>query len=425
MNAQPKTVKHPCFDKSSEGVCGRVHLPVAPQCNIKCGYCDRRHDCVNESRPGVSTAVLTPAQAGIYLSGILAKEPRISVVGIAGPGDPLANPEETFGTLREAKKLNPNIIGCLSTNGLMLPKYAGEIAESGVTHVTVTVNAVDPEIGAKIYAWVRDGKVIRRGREAAEYLLERQLEGIRAVKEKGLKVKVNMILIPGVNDHHVEAVAEKMASLGVDVLNVMPMAPVAGTPFENVLEPTPEMMEAARAKAEKFLPQMRHCRRCRADAAGLLGEDRSREFGPYLKECAEIIPIDLRNRPNVAVATREGLLINQHLGEADSFQIWSKAPEGFKLVETRKAPPSGGNVERWKELASILSDCRAVLVSGFGKVPEAVLEAEGLTLLEMSGFIDMGLSAVYEGKGLGALKKRSASGCRKSSGCGGDGGGCG
>ena len=28
-------------------------------------------------------------------------------------------------------------------------------AELGVSHVTITINAIDPEIGAKVYAWVR------------------------------------------------------------------------------------------------------------------------------------------------------------------------------------------------------------------------------------------------------------------------------
>jgi nitrogen fixation protein NifB len=163
-------------------VCGRVHLPVAPKCNIKCNYCDRRYDCVNESRPGVASAVLSPRQAALYMHGVMAREPSISVVGIAGPGDPLANPEETFGTLREIRKSFPDMLFCLSTNGLKLPEYVDELADNGVTHVTVTVNAVDPSVAQKVYAWVRDGKVIYRGRQAAELLLERQIEGIKGLK---------------------------------------------------------------------------------------------------------------------------------------------------------------------------------------------------------------------------------------------------
>ncbi len=97
--------------------------------------------------------------------------------------------------------------------------------------MTITVNTVDPEIGAKIYSWVRDGKVIYRGRKAAEVLLARQLEAIAGLKARGIVVKINTIIIPGINDHQVEAVARKMKELGVDLLNCMPVYPNADTPF--------------------------------------------------------------------------------------------------------------------------------------------------------------------------------------------------
>lgn len=92
--------RHPCFSGCAKGRYGRVHLPVAPVCNIKCSYCNRRHDCVNESRPGVTSRLLKPEEAVQYLRHALKKEPRISVVGIAGPGDPFATPERTLETLR-------------------------------------------------------------------------------------------------------------------------------------------------------------------------------------------------------------------------------------------------------------------------------------------------------------------------------------
>lgn len=423
MNTSPNLSRHPCFNEEVKGVCGRVHLPVAPRCNIQCNYCDRRYDCVNESRPGVTSAVLTPHQAALYLDGVLAAEPRISVVGIAGPGDPLANPEETFGTLAAIRRTYPELLFCLSTNGLALPAHAEALARHQVTHVTVTVNAVDPAVGERVYAWARDGKVIYRGRQAAELLWARQREGILALKRKGVLVKVNTILIPGINETHVEAVARTVSELGVDVLNVMAMVPNPGTPFGGLAEPSAEQVAAARAAAGVHLPQMKHCQRCRADAVGLVCEDRSAEFAERLAACARVLPLD-ETRPHVAVATREGVLVNAHLGEADMFQVWTRDADGFRLAEERAAPARGGGVERWRELAHLLGDCRAVLVSGFGKVPEAILRDEGLVPVEMSGFIEFGLRAVYEGRDLTAYRRRAA-GCAKGLGCGGDGGGCG
>jgi nitrogen fixation protein NifB len=428
MNAQLDLSRHPCFNEGAKGVCGRVHLPVAAKCNIKCNYCDRRYDCVNESRPGVTSAVLSPIQAARYLERVVAREPRISVVGIAGPGDPFANPEETLEAMRRIRERFPQMLLCVSTNGLALPGYLEDVAAIGVSHVTVTVNAVDPKIGQKIYAWVRDGKIIHRNLSGAQVLLERQLASIRGLKDRGIVVKVNTIVIPGVNDQHVPEVARAMAELGADVLNCMAMVPNAGTPFGEVPEPSQRQMAEIRDRAETHLPQMKHCQRCRADAVGLLEEDRSGELASCLEECAGSLDITTDGRPYVAVATLEGVLVNQHLGEATAFQVWEAdaTRAGFRLVEERKAPPKGGGVERWRALARALRDCRAVLVSGVGEGPRAVLADEGLLPVEMSGFIELGLQAVYAGTDVGALKRRRAgAGCSTGVGCKGDGAGCG
>lgn len=43
---------HPCFTAKCSDY-ARIHLPVAPKCNMQCNYCLRKYSCVNESRPGV------------------------------------------------------------------------------------------------------------------------------------------------------------------------------------------------------------------------------------------------------------------------------------------------------------------------------------------------------------------------------------
>ncbi len=279
---------HPCFNVKVKGQYGRVHLPVAPRCNIKCNYCNNKYDCVNESRPGVTSTLLSPGQAVRYMEKVLEREPRISVAGIAGPGDPFANPAATMDTLRRIRSNFPHIIPCLASNGLCLAPYVDELAEIGVSHVTVTINAVDPGIAKGIYSWVRDGKVVYRGLSAAKLLLERQFEAVRLLKAHGITVKVNTIIIPGINHNHAVKVAEKMAQMEVDVFNCIPMYPNAGTPFENIPEPSRELMAAICRDAERFLPQMRHCMRCRADAVGLLDDDRSSEFREYLSACSAL-----------------------------------------------------------------------------------------------------------------------------------------
>ena len=120
---------HPCFNAEAKGKFGRIHLPVAPQCNIKCNFCDRKYDCVNESRPGVTSTLLSPQQALVYLERVLEKEPRITVAGIAGPGDPFANGPETMATLRAIRSRYPEMLLCVSSNGMAIAPYIEELAE--------------------------------------------------------------------------------------------------------------------------------------------------------------------------------------------------------------------------------------------------------------------------------------------------------
>ena len=419
--------RHPCFNKAAAGSCGRVHLPVAPKCNIKCNYCDRKYDCVNESRPGVSSAVLKPRQALAYMEKVLEKEPRITVAGIAGPGDPFANPAETLETMRLLREAHPGLLFCLSSNGLAVPDYVDDIAELDVSHVTITMNAVDVEIGAEVYGWVRDGNVVYRGVQAAEVLLERQLTSIRELKKRGVMVKVNTIVMPGINDHHVEEVARTARELGVDLHNLIPLYPNANTPFGKLEEPSKELMRDLRAKAEQHTPQMRHCKRCRADAVGLLCHDRSSELGGDLRACASLKPkSDEEERPYVAVATREGMLVNLHLGEANTFQIWGERGEGlsggFRLIEERRAPKAGCGPKRWDRLGVTLSDCRAVLAGAMGETPQKALAASGVKPYVCSGFIEDALAAVY-GRGDMSIFQARKNGVA-CGGCSGSGEGC-
>ncbi|WP_173080969.1 radical SAM protein [Fundidesulfovibrio magnetotacticus] len=263
---------HPCFDDAARSTSGRVHLPVAPACNIACGYCDRRSDCPNECRPGVASRLLSPREAEAALADALARDPRIRVAGVAGPGDPMAMPEAVVETFARIKARFPWLIGCLSTNGLGLPEHVDALARAGVSHVTVTVNAVRPEVGARIYDAVRwQGRELS-GQEGAGFLLERQRRGIAACRARGLTVKVNTVLAPGVNDAHVEDVAREAARLGADRMNLIGLIPVPGTRLGDLPAPCPGVLAALRGRCARHLPQMRHCARCRADAAGLLDE---------------------------------------------------------------------------------------------------------------------------------------------------------
>ena len=262
---------HPCFGGHHHKN-GRMHLPVAPRCNIKCGYCSRKHDCANESRPGVTSRILTPQEALLKVREVMSSEilgPVVKVIGIAGPGDPLAN-DETFETFRLIGEEFPHLIKCLSTNGLLLPAKIDLLNEIDLCSLTVTVNALDPEVGAKIYSRIMYNGKQYRGAEAAAILISNQLEGIHRAAEYGMTIKVNTVLIPGVNEEQIPLIGQKIKALGASVMNIMPLIPQAD--FAKIIPPSPERLEELRTANERIIGQFKHCRQCRADAVGLIGQ---------------------------------------------------------------------------------------------------------------------------------------------------------
>jgi nitrogen fixation protein NifB len=198
--------------------------------------------------------------------------PYISVAGIAGPGDAFCTPDLTLKTFELIRKKNTKISLCVSTNGLNILDYIPTLSDLNVQFVTITVNCIDPVTGAKILKWVDLENSRLKGIEAAGILEERQLEAIGRLKSKGFMVKVNSVVIPGVNDDHLVFLAKKIGAMGVDLMNLIPLIPVKGTDMENAISPSKEMINRLRKAAGAFVPQMHHCTRCRSDAVGLLGE---------------------------------------------------------------------------------------------------------------------------------------------------------
>ena len=257
--------EHPCFGPCKQNK-GRIHLPVAPGCNIECRFCDRKIN-EDEQRPGVTSAVLEPEEAAHFIELALEKCPEITVVGIAGPGDTLAT-DRALKTFRLIKDRYPKLIKCMSTNGLLLDEKADEVIEL-VDTLTVTVNAVNPEIQARINNRIIYHGKIYTGTEAAEILIKNQLSGIRKVSKAGTLVKVNTVLVPGVNDEHIEDVAATVKTAGASIYNIIPLIPQ--NEMKDLKAPTCEELYKARAEAEVYINVFRHCQHCRADACGVPG----------------------------------------------------------------------------------------------------------------------------------------------------------
>ena len=202
--------------------------------------------------------------------------PDIKVAGIAGPGDTLAT-DFALETFEIVKEKFPQLIKCMSTNGLLLYERADDVIRVGVDSLTVTVNAVDPEIESKLNAYIiYHGRKIE-GVEGAKILIENQLKGIRKIAAAGITVKVNTVLVPEINGEHIETIAKAVKEAGAKIYNIIPLIPQHE--LKNIKAPTCAEIDAARTRASKHIDVFRHCQHCRADAVGVPGKS---EFGDQI-----------------------------------------------------------------------------------------------------------------------------------------------
>ncbi|MGD8932245.1 MAG: nitrogenase cofactor biosynthesis protein NifB, partial [Chromatiales bacterium] len=407
---------------------------------------NRKYDCSNESRPGVVSELLSPDQAVRKVMAVAANIPQMTVLGIAGPGDPLANPERTFETFRQLTEKEPDIKLCVSTNGLSLPQHVDELAKHNIDHVTITINCVDPEIGAKIYPWIFWNNRRIKGRKGAKILIEQQQKGLQMLTDRGILVKVNSVMIPGVNDQHLEEVSKVVKEKGAFLHNVMPLIAEAehGT-FYGVMGqrgPTHAELQLLQDKCAGDMNMMRHCRQCRADAVGMLGEDRGEEFtmdrvdamhidyeaamarraeyqaaalatleaqrnktGESFVALSSIGVKKKETRPVLmAVATSGGGVINQHFGHAKEFLIYEASPTDVRFIGHRKVDLycSGGDTcgdaeTVLQKIIRSLQGCEAVLCAKIGYEPWEQLEQAGIAPNGEHAMepIDEAVAAVY------------------------------
>ena len=365
---------------------------------------------------GIALARLRKCGDGIVHGGRLRKR-----------GDALANPKKTFETFRRLQEEAPDIKLCLSTNGLALPQMVDEICKYNIDHVTITINMVDPEVGAKIYPWIFWEHRRVTGIEAATILHKQQMLGLEMLTARGVLTKINSVLIPGINDEHLIDVNREVKKRGAFLHNIMPLISEAehGTVFGLTGQrgPTAQELKAVQDACMGGANLMRHCRQCRADAVGLLGEDRSAEFtleklmekteieydlearkayqelveaerqdkvAAREKEMVEMASVESDTKILIAVATKGGGRINEHFGHAKEFQIYEVSTAGAKFVGHRRVDlycqGGYGEEEGLDTIIRAINDCTAVFVAKIGGCPKNDLQAAGIDPVDAYAF---------------------------------------
>ncbi len=217
-----------------------LRLSVTEQCNLRCRYCMPADPACDVSCRGIADDMNCSS-----LKGSVVGHDQGNVSHLTGicPGaiSDLLTPDEMIAAVRAAASLGitkvritggeplvrNDIISicerttavegidevCITTNGLLLERYANELVRAGVKHINVSLDTLD----AERYAYMT---------RSESFAPERVIAGIEAALAAGFdKVKINTVLINGFNVDEIEALAELTVKYPVDLrfIELMPM----------------------------------------------------------------------------------------------------------------------------------------------------------------------------------------------------------
>ena len=253
--------KHYCFNIETliTEIWGRIHVPLAEKCTLHCIYCDYYTDkniTSNIWRPGtVSNTVKGQTDIYEYLKKAFEKFCNVKIVGVSGPGDPLENMEQIHSLVTVMHKYFPQKYLCLCTNGSIYNHDTEWLLNQSILrYITLTVNTMDIGKYPLIYRRYRDSSVPRD-------MLENQLKIIRKCVNNKVKVKVNSVFMPDVNDNEIFEMFSRLRDEGVSCFNLIPKIDTVGG-NSNLSDGYEELQKALISDG---YPLMTRCNKCRAD----------------------------------------------------------------------------------------------------------------------------------------------------------------
>jgi nitrogen fixation protein NifB len=369
-----------------------LHLPVASQ-----AVCGLRFTSATKA-----VQALTATEA---LMEVDRHKERVGVE-LMGPGDPLASMGTTLEIIKILKKRHPALSISLTTLGLGGAEHAADLAAAGLDKINLLVDTLDSATAEKIYAWVRPGKKTMPLAKTVAMVLADQPKTVQGMAEARIKVSIRTTIYPGINAHQVVNIAEAMAELGAQEMELLPYSP---DPQQADLPPptTRVHMEQIGKLTSRYL--ITRIRQVAVDACGCstsgcgCGCGCGSATGPTIQP---VVPKPSVERPRVAVASVTGMDVDLHLGQAKKLLIYGPRGDGLTcLLETRQAPEPGSGETRWDQLADILPDCFALLASSAGQRPREVLAGRGIRVILTEENIEGSVDVLYGGGKKGKCKK--------------------
>jgi cyclic pyranopterin phosphate synthase len=186
-----------------------LRVSVTDRCDFRCVY------CMAENMTFLPRAdLLTLEELDRLCSAFIAKGVRkLRLTG----GEPLVRKNIMWLFQALSRHLESGALEeiTVTTNGSQLGKYASELAAHGVRRINVSLDTRDPAKFREITRWGDFGKVV---------------DGIRTAQAAGLKIKVNMVALKGVNEGEIEDMVRWCHGEGMDMtlIETMPLGDIEG-----------------------------------------------------------------------------------------------------------------------------------------------------------------------------------------------------
>jgi cyclic pyranopterin phosphate synthase len=170
-----------------------LRISVTDRCNLRCTYCMPEQGIRLKSHfdilPYEQIVRIAAAAAGLGIR-------KVRLTG----GEPLVRRNVAF-LVRELKGIPGIAEVSMTSNGTLLDRHAGELKRAGLDRLNISLDTLDPETYRRI---------TRNGEIAAA------LAGIRAARDAGFAgIKINMVLIPGINQDDLAAMSEFCSANGL------------------------------------------------------------------------------------------------------------------------------------------------------------------------------------------------------------------